>query len=58
MAILAEQLSLGDLHLTKPTVARSKVGRGEYYAIDGRVTAFVMLDEDTAPKGEAANDPA
>ena len=43
---------------TKPTVARSTAGRGEYFAINGRVAAFVMLDEDTAPKGEAANDPA
>lgn len=41
---------------TKPTVERSTVGRGEYFAIDGRVTAFVMLDEDTAPRGDAAND--
>lgn len=43
---------------TKPTIARSTVGRGEYFAIDGRVSAFVMLDEDSAPKGQAANDPA
>lgn len=40
---------------TKPTVARSIVGRGEYFAINGRVTAFVMLDDDTE-KTEAAND--
>lgn len=25
---------------------------------NGRVTAFVMLDEETAPQGQAANDPA
>lgn len=43
---------------TKPTVARSIVGRGEYFAINGRVTSFVMLDEETAPQGQAANDPA
>lgn len=43
---------------TKPTVARSIVGRGEYYAVDGRITSFVMLDEDTVPQGQAANDPA
>lgn len=42
---------------TKPTVARSIVGRGEYFAVNGRVTAFVMLDENTAPQGQAANDP-
>lgn len=40
----------------KPTVARSIVGRGEYFAIGGRVTAFVMLDEDTSPNEDAAND--
>ena len=43
---------------TKPTIARSTVGRGEYFAIDGRITAFVMLDEDLAPTGQAANDSA
>lgn len=42
----------------KPTIARSIVGRGEYFAIGGRVTAFVMLDEDTVPQEQAANDPA
>lgn len=41
---------------TKPTLARSIVGRGEYFAINGRVTAFVMLDADTE-QPEAANDP-
>lgn len=43
---------------TKPTIARSIVGRGEYSAVNDRVTTFVMLDEDTAPQGQAANDPA
>lgn len=41
---------------SKPTLARSIVGRGEYFAINGRVTAFVMLDADTE-QPEAANDP-
>ncbi len=41
---------------TKPTIARSTVGRGKYFAIGGRITAFVMLDENSAPQGEAAND--
>jgi hypothetical protein len=42
---------------TKPAIERSTVGRGEYFAIDGQVTAFVMLDEDAAPQCDAANDP-
>ena len=41
---------------TKPAIARSIVGRGEYFAVNGRVTAFVMLDADTE-QPEAANDP-
>ncbi len=41
---------------TKPSIARSIVGRGEYFAIGGRVTAFVMLDENTMPQEQAAND--
>ncbi len=41
---------------TKPSIARSIVGRGKYFAIGGRVTAFVMLDENTMPQEQAAND--
>lgn len=33
-------------------------GRGEYFAVNVRVTAFVMLDEETAPQEQATNDPA
>lgn len=52
------QVNYAPTRKTKPTVARSIVGRGEYFAVNGRVTAFVMLDENTAPQGQAANDPA
>jgi len=31
---------------------------GEYFAVNGRVTAFVMFDEETVQQGQAANDPA
>jgi hypothetical protein len=43
---------------TKPAITRSIVGRGAYFAIGGRVTAFVMLDEHDPPPSlrEAAND--
>ncbi|QKV55910.1 MAG: hypothetical protein HT580_00465 [Dechloromonas sp.] len=41
---------------TKPSIARSIVGRGEYFAIGGRITAFVMLDENAMPEEQAAND--
>lgn len=43
-------------HKTKPSIARSIEGRGKYFAIGGRVTAFVMLDENTMPQEQAAND--
>ena len=43
---------------TKPTIARRIVGRGAYFAMGGRVTAFVMLDEHVPPLSlpVAAND--
>ncbi len=44
---------LGLLGKAKPTIARSIAGP---FAIDGRVTAFDMLDADTVPDCEAAND--
>lgn len=33
------------------------VTKGRYFGSPEGVYAFVMLDEDTAPKGDAANDP-
>lgn len=42
---------------TKPVIERSTVGRGTYFAVGGRVTAFVMLDEGSVHQGPAANDP-
>lgn len=50
------QVKFDPTRKTKPTLARSIVGRGEYFAINGRVMAFVMLDADTE-QSEAANDP-
>ncbi len=37
-------------------VERTAVMQGRYFGSAEQVCAFVMLDEDTAPKGDAAND--
>lgn len=37
-------------------IERSVFAKGRYFGSSERVYAFVMLDEDTAPKGDAAND--
>lgn len=57
LAALKAQIAIYDpTRKTKPSIARSIEGRGKYFAIGGRVTAFVMLDEDTMPQEQAAND--
>ena len=38
-------------------IERTEIATGRYFGSDDQVRAFVMLDEDTAPKGDAANDP-
>jgi len=43
--------------VTVRRIERKVVSKGKYFGSGEQVYAFVMLDEDTAPKGEAANDP-
>ena len=38
-------------------VERTVTTKGKYFGSSEQVCAFVMLDEETAPKGDAANDP-
>ena len=38
-------------------IERTVIATGRYFGSSEQVRAFVMLDEDTAPKGDAANDP-
>ena len=38
-------------------VVRATAIQGRYFGNAEQVCAFVMLDEETAPKGDAANDP-
>lgn len=38
-------------------IERTVITQGRYFGSSEQVCAFVMLDEDTAPKGDAANDP-
>jgi hypothetical protein len=42
---------------TPQRVERKLYGKGQYIGNGDRLTAFVWLDDETAPKGEAANDP-
>ena len=37
-------------------IERTVIATGRYFGSSEQVRAFVMLDEDTAPKGDAAND--
>lgn len=38
-------------------VERAVTTQGKYFGSSEQVCAFVMLDEEAAPKGDAANDP-
>jgi len=38
-------------------IEKKTFGRGRYIGDGEKLTAFVWLDEDSAPSGEAGNDP-